>query len=266
MPPILENILLDLSDRIFSLLPQKKPSLQKLQECRLVSHRGERDNHKIFENTFAAFDPVVEKGLWAIEFDVRWTKDLVPVVIHDEDTLRVFGKNFVVAQCSWQELQDAVPEIPSLEGLIARYGKRCHLMIELKTEVYPELEKQKHILKSLLAPLSPGEDFHIISLDMPLFSHVDFLPASALLPVSTTNAAQLSALSLEHNWGGVTGHYLFMSASLVEKHHKARQKIGSGFANSEKVLFRELNKNVDWVFSNEALAMQQIIDKHLKAT
>jgi len=263
MAPFFENFLLNLSDRIFSVLPQKIPNKTQLEACRLVSHRGERDNINIFENTFSAFDPIIEKGIWGIEFDVRWTKDLVPIVIHDENAQRVFGKDVGIAEHTWEEIQKRVPEIPSLQNLIARYGKRCHLMIELKSEHYPDIKKQKAILKELLSPLRPAEDFHIIALDIALFTYVDFLPFSALLPVSTTNAAQLSPLSLHNNWGGITGHYLFMTQDLIKKHHDAQQKVGSGFANSEKVLFREINKNVDWVFSNSALQMYAVLKYHL---
>ena len=92
MSPLLETFLLNMTDTIFSLIPQAKPSLEKLSNCQLVSHRGERDDVTVFENTFAAFDPIVEHGIWGIELDVRWTKDLVPVVIHDTNGERVFKK------------------------------------------------------------------------------------------------------------------------------------------------------------------------------
>lgn len=264
MSPLLENFLLNITDGIFSLLPQKIPSKQQLKNCRLVSHRGDRDGVTVFENTFAAFDPVLEQDIWGIELDVRWTKDLVPVVIHDENTLRVFAKDFTVAEHTWQECQVTVPELPSLAALINRYGKRCHLMIELKQEIYPDPARQKQILQELLSTLKPTQDFHIIVLDTDLFTHVDFLPSSALLPVSTTNAKQLSELSLKKQLGGVTGHYLFMTKALIAQHKAQGQQVGSGFANTEKVLYREINKNVDWIFSNQAVSMQRIIQRHLE--
>jgi glycerophosphoryl diester phosphodiesterase len=262
MSPFLENLLLTTTDNIFSIIPQHKPSPEKLENCQLVSHRGERDDVIVFENTFAAFDPVVEHGIWGIELDVRWTKDLVPVVIHDPDGLRVFGNNFVIAEHTWQECQQALPLVPSLTALVERYGKRCHLMIELKEEPYPELDKQKQILKEVLSPLLPEIDFHIIALAVHLLEYIDFLPKAALLPVSTTNAQTLSALCLSKSWGGLTGHYLFMNSTLIKKHKTAQQKVGCGFANSKNVLFREINKNADWIFSNQALAMHNIIQRH----
>ncbi len=259
----IQKVLLDSVDLIFKLLPQTTPSKQQLGDCLLVSHRGERDNKTIKENTFAAFDPVIEKNIWGIEFDVRWTKDLVPIVVHDSDAKRVFDQDFVFSENTWEECKKTVPEIPSLEQLIERYGKRSHLMIELKDEVYPELQRQKDILKNILSPLTPGKDFHIIALDTQLFERADFLPPSSMLPVSTVNAKHFSQLTLASDWGGITGHYLFMNQTLVTKHHQQAQKVGSGFANSKNALFREIHKGTDWIFTNEALAMQQILKNHL---
>ena len=264
MAPWLENFLLNTADACFALLPQKIPTQTQLQNCRLVSHRGERDGLNTFENTFAAFDPILENKIWGIEFDIRWTRDLVPVVIHDADGLRVFSKNFSISQNTWAQCQQALPLVPSLESLITRYGKKCHLMIELKSEHYSDPQKQKTILKNLLAPLTPEQDFHIIALDPALFQYVDFLPKRALLPVSTTNAKQLSQLALHENLGGFTGHYLFVNENIMEQHRLQNQHLGSGFANSRNVLFREINRNMDWVFSNHALAMHRIIQKHLQ--
>ncbi len=264
MAPWLENFLLFSVDTCYAMLPQKSPTQQQLANCRLVSHRGERDGVTRFENTFAAFDPILENKIWAIEFDIRWTRDRVPVVIHDVDGLRVFSKNFNVNQNSWAQCQQALPLVPSLQALIARYGKKCHLMIELKEEDYPEPEKQKAILRELLSTLEPEVDFHIIALKPELFRHVDFLPKRALLPVSTTNAKTLSELALKENYGGFTGHYLFITRSLIEQHRQQTQKLGSGFANSRNVLFREINRNMDWIFSNHALAMHNILQKHLR--
>lgn len=264
MAPWLENTLLALVDTYFGLLPQRRPMLSQLNTVKLVSHRGERDKQNVFENTFAAFDPIVEAGIWGIECDIRWTKDLVPVVIHDENALRVFNKDFVIAEHTWLECQQALPLVPSLEALLQRYGKRCHLMLELKQERYPDPKKQSAILEQLLGTLEPSQDFHVISLECSMFAYLEFLPKQALLPVSTTNAKVLSDYAIDKQLGGVTGHFLFINHGIITKHHALQQAVGSGFANSRNVLFREINKGTDWVFSNHALAMHQIIQDEIE--
>jgi glycerophosphoryl diester phosphodiesterase len=115
----------------FMLIPRRRPSKQALRECRLVSHRGEHDNRRVRENTLAAFRSVAAAGIWGIEFDVRWTQDLHPVVVHDPETGRVFGIDLVVAEVSLQQLRQQIPEIPTLEEVVSEFGGEIHLMVEL---------------------------------------------------------------------------------------------------------------------------------------
>ncbi len=51
-------------------------------DTRLIAHRGYSAIAP--ENTMAAFQAAVDSGFDAIELDVNWTKDGVPVVIHDD--------------------------------------------------------------------------------------------------------------------------------------------------------------------------------------
>ena len=90
----LEPRLLRLIDWAFSRRPRPHPGIERLQSCRIISHRGEHDNRRVFENTLVAFDAAVAQGVWGIEFDLRWTRDLAPVVIHDADLRRLFGRDF----------------------------------------------------------------------------------------------------------------------------------------------------------------------------
>lgn len=250
-------------DAIYTLAPQKLPSAEMLQACKIVSHRGEHDNLTVLENTLPAFDAVFHKNVWGIELDIRWTKDLQPVVIHDPDCRRVFGSHEVVCEVSLKDLQSQVPLIPTLEEVIGRYGKKMHLMVELKQEPYPQPAHQRQRLQELFAGLVPQEDFHFISLTPAMFQHVDFVENSALLPVAELNFQELSHLALEQNYGGVTGHYFLLNNSFVEKHAAAHQKIGTGFVRSKNCLMREVNRGVEWVFSNHALKLQALCEELL---
>ncbi|RLA05214.1 MAG: glycerophosphodiester phosphodiesterase, partial [Gammaproteobacteria bacterium] len=69
----IETLLQRLADILYAGIPRSRPSLRSLQNCKIVSHRGEHDNNSVMENTIAAFDRVVERGVWGIELDVRWT-------------------------------------------------------------------------------------------------------------------------------------------------------------------------------------------------
>ena len=199
----LEFTLIKICDLIFELVPQKIPPFEILEKCKIVSHRGQHDNKTIFENTLASFDKVLQTNdIWGIEFDFRWTKDLCPVVIHDQGLQRLYGINKLVSEISINELKQLCPQIPTLEDVLIRYGKKLHLMVEVKEELYPEPEKQVLILKNLFSDLEPTKDFHLISLKPHMLEKINFLENTAKILVAEFNVSELSKIALERNYGG----------------------------------------------------------------
>lgn len=263
IPAGVQNTALKLLDYYAALIPQATPSAERLQSCKIVSHRGEHDNLTVLENTHPAFAAAADAGVWGIECDIRWTRDLHPVVIHDADCQRLFGGDRIVAETRLDELQGDHPQIPSLASVVERYGKRLHLMIEVKAEPYPNLKQQRGILGEILGGLSAKEDFHFLALETSIFDLLQGYPPQCFLPVAELNVARLSQDALEKNLGGLTGHYYFLNRRILKAHQQRRQKIGTGFVASKNTLFRELNRGVEWVFSNDAVKLQKIITNTL---
>jgi glycerophosphoryl diester phosphodiesterase len=262
--PQFEALLQLLADILYAGIPRSRPSLSSLQNCKIVSHRGEHDNRSVKENTLAAFDLVVDRGIWGIEFDVRWTKDLHPVVIHDDDGRRVFGNSVVVSESTLEQLQAAVPEIPSLEQVLLRYAGKAHLMVELKQEEFSNPQLQRECLLRLFSSLTPARDFHILALSQHIFNLVDFLPANALLPVAEFNINEFSEKAMQNNYAGISGQYLLVSKKMIHRHGQLNQKAGTGFVRSRYCFYRELNRGVEWIFTNRALKMHSIRNKLLE--
>jgi len=250
------------ADALFRHWPQALADPQALANCRLVAHRGAH-GHGVRENTPAAFDRAADAGLWGIELDIRWSADLVPVVFHDADTRRLFGRPFSIRHMTIDRIEAAFPLIPRLETVLRRYGGRVHLMVEIKAEPWPDPAGQNRILERLFSPLRPGVDFHLLALDPALFSRIGFVPPATFLPVAETNTAQLSALALQRGWAGIAGHYLLTSNAVVARHRNAGQQVGTGYIHSQNSLFREINRKVTWMFTNRALAMQEMVGRFL---
>lgn len=260
----LERVAQSLVDIWFMTIPRPRPSHQALLEARVISHRGEHDNLQVKENTMAAFARVVEAGAWGIEFDVRWTRDLVPVVIHDTDTRRVFGVGLVVAETSLTELRQRVPEIPTLSEVVERFGGVSHLMVELKRDELGAEASRSERLQEIFASLSPGTDYHFLALQFDLFDPVKFAGADSCLPVAELNTRYLSRVAQANNAGGVCGHYLLLSRHMIKRHHLVGQKVGTGFVESRFGFYRELNRGVDWIFTNQALKLAAIRQQLLR--
>jgi glycerophosphoryl diester phosphodiesterase len=263
-PRQLEKFCIRFIDSIFEIWPQPVPLKKKLKQCRIISHRGVYDNKTVFENTLEALEGVKQAGIWGVEIDLRWTKDLVPVVIHDKTLDRLFDSPIRVSERKFSVIRKSFPMIPSLEEVVDKYGKDLHLMLEIKKESYFDPAYQNRVLTDIFKNLRPMENFHLISLNPEMFDLISFVPPKVCLPISTTNPRVYSRLALTRGYGGINGHYLLVNNGMLFRHHGKNQKVGTGFVESINCLFRELNRGVDWVYSNDAVQLQAQVNALLK--
>ncbi len=261
LPRSFEKVLISCIDLFFRIWPQPYPGHDRLKACKIVSHRGEHNNSTVFENTIEAFDLAWEKGIWGIEFDVRWTKDLQPVINHDPDLKRVFGIDLTIAEVTRDELKSRCPVVPSLMEVVGKYGKKLHFMIEIKAETYPDPGRQNDIFKECFFSLEPRRDYHLMSLTPQMFDLITFVPASILIPIATLNMGEFSELALKKDYCGIAGHYLLMDNVKLAKHRNKGQNVGTGYPTSKNCLFREINRGVEWIFSNNAGELQGIANR-----
>jgi glycerophosphoryl diester phosphodiesterase len=259
-----ERALMGFFDFYFMLMPRRRPARQALQDCKIISHRGEHDNRRVRENTLAAFAPVAAAGCWGLEFDVRWTRDLEPVVMHDADARRVFGVDLAIAEVSLLELQQRIPEIPTLREVVERFGGQQHLMVELKPDELGAHTERGARLREIFASLEAGADYHFLALQLELFEMVEFAGKQACVPVAEFNLGRLSVAALEREYDGVGAQYLLLGKSVIRRHHRQGQKLGTGFASSRRCFYREVNRGIDWIFSNHALKLEAIRQELLR--
>jgi glycerophosphoryl diester phosphodiesterase len=165
-----------------------------------------------------------------------------------------------VGDVSLDELRAQCPDVPTLAQIISRFGKRVHLMVEVKQEPYPQPVLQNEILKELFAPLTAGRDYHLLSLAPQMFDLVTFAPREACFPIAQTRVAAFSRLAADGGFGGLCGHYLLVTDPIVAVHHHLGQQVGTGYIGSRNCLFRELRRGVDYIFSNCAVRMQQMVE------
>ena len=246
---MLLNFLQKTVDSYFALVPRDKPSLEIVKSARLIAHRGAHNHAQgIMENTLAAFDLAKALGCWGIEFDVHATADKVLVVNHDATLKRLWGHDRKIADLKFDELRALVPEVPTLDEVIAAYGRSMHLLIELK-----EPFQDEDALIQSLEGLSAGEHYHLLTLNSEIFSSMSQFPKNALLLVAVhNNVHQFCDVSLNENYGGVLGHYFMINNKTLNRLKAAKQIIGVGMVDSKYSLYRELNRGINWLFTNRA--------------
>lgn len=117
----------------------------------IIGHRGA--SAVAPENTMAAFRAAIAAGADGIEFDVRLTRDSIPVVIHDSTLRRTGGRSEHIADLTWSELEQIdvgswfaskkkLPPgsftdqtVPSLEDLLTLYASNDALLyLEMKCD------------------------------------------------------------------------------------------------------------------------------------
>ena len=101
-----------------------------------IAHRGLHDETRP-ENGISAFRAAIEHG-FAIEMDVRFTKDRRLVVFHDDSLKRMTGDDRLVIDCTFEELlslrlEGSDERIPLFQDFLVEIGGRVPLLIEIKS-------------------------------------------------------------------------------------------------------------------------------------
>lgn len=263
VPWWLEQAFYWISDFLYERRSQPLPTQENLRKARLIAHRGACDDRSMVENTLAAFDRALHHGVWGIEFDVQWTKDLVPVVFHDSDCRRLFESNIVIGEYSLKALKSKIEIIPTLAEVIEKYGGSLHLMVEIKNS-FTDPDQQNAVLLELFSNLTPVKDFHLMTSTPPYFQSVTFAPPVACIPIAEININTISHMVIQNGYGGMAGHYLLLYNRLIKKLSSHNISVGTGFINSKYCLFRELNRGVTWLFSDRAAEIQEYLNRQCR--
>jgi len=101
-----------------------------------IAHRGLHDE-QLPENSLGAFQAAVARG-YAIELDVRTTRDGTPVVFHDASLDRMTGHSALLHETKLEQLgplqlKASRESIPTLEQTLSLVDGQSPLLIELKS-------------------------------------------------------------------------------------------------------------------------------------
>ncbi len=112
-----------------------------------VAHRGLHDDAAP-ENTLSAFRAAIQLG-YAVETDVRLSKDGELVIYHDDVLSRLTQSNRKVIDCTIDELKKLLIEdkepIPTLQEFLDCIGGRVPILLEIKP--VPEANTKEFIAK-----------------------------------------------------------------------------------------------------------------------
>ncbi|WP_405832171.1 MULTISPECIES: glycerophosphodiester phosphodiesterase [unclassified Streptomyces] len=94
-----------------------------------VGHRG--DPYRVRENTLPSIRSAFARGADAVEIDVRLTRDGVPVLLHDETLLRLWGHDVRLEDVTAPQLKELTDGgVPTLRDALMAAGAG-RLMLDL---------------------------------------------------------------------------------------------------------------------------------------
>ena len=117
----------------------------------IIAHRGIYDNKKIFENSLEAFKKAIDKG-YAIELDLRLTKDNKIVIFHDDKLERLTNEKGYIKDKNFIELEKIKlinnSKIPTFKEVLDLVNGKVPLLIELKSNI-KGTRLEKEVVKEL---------------------------------------------------------------------------------------------------------------------
>jgi glycerophosphoryl diester phosphodiesterase len=197
----------------------------------IIGHRGA--SAVAPENTIAAFREAIAAGADGVEFDVRLTRDAVPVVIHDSTLRRTGGLPRRIADLtaaeleqvdvgSWFDRKFAHETVPSLEELLTLFeSNNLVLNLEMKSDSASEHVPLAEACCRLINEHSVKERAIISCFDLAAIKAVKSIDSeiktAALFEPSLSN---LTALSNER----IVNQAIGVGATALALHHRLARK------------------------------------------
>jgi glycerophosphoryl diester phosphodiesterase len=202
----------------------------------IIGHRGA--SAVAPENTMAAFREAIAVAADGIEFDVRLTRDGVPVVIHDSTLRRTAGLSQRIADLTWSEVAKvdvgswfsgsfANETVPSLSDLFTLFqSNNSTLYLEMKCDSSAEYAPLAEACCRLIAEHALKERVLIECFQLPALRIVREIDRDvktvALFEPSISNPSVLSDTSIINKATDVGAvalalHHRLARRSLIEK-------------------------------------------------
>ncbi len=217
-----------------------------------VGHRGARFYEP--ENTLRSFKKAVKLGVDIIEFDVRQTKDGVPIVLHDKTVDRTTNGKGNVHRFTLKHIRklDAGKgeQIPTLDEAINFAKKnKIKVFIELKEAEFCEkavkiIEKQKMINESVIISFNANTLKQVAQFKNNIATGLIFSK-----PIKNEQAFFRLGKSCKAIW--LMGELKVLNKRFVENAHKGGFKVEAWVANDKVTAKKLVVLGVDAIASDK---------------
>ena len=235
----------------------------------IIGHRGA--SAVAPENTMAAFREAIAVGADGIEFDVRLTRDSVPVVIHDSTLRRTGGLQRRIADLMWSEVakvdvgswfsrsfaNETVPRLAELFTLFESNDSTLYL--EMKCDSPAEYAPLAEACCALIAQRGLKERVVVECFQLPALKIVREIDSDiqtvALFEPSISNPSVLSDQSIINKATDIGAialalHHRLARRSLVEKAKHAGMHVAVWTVDDPSWIERARTLGIDALITN----------------
>lgn len=247
----------------------------------IIGHRGA--SAMAPENTMAAFREAIAAGADGIEFDVRLSRDGVPVVIHDNSLRRTAGVSDRIADLTWSELNSvdvgswfarnrklprgsfASETVPSLEQLFTLFQTNdLILYLEIKCDSASEHDPLAEACCKLINDYSLKQRLIIECFEMPALEAVKNvdpeIKTAALFQPALSRSSALSNQRVLNQATAVGAselalHYRLASERLVQEAKLIGLRVAVWTVDDPAWVYAARTIGIDALITNNPAAM-----------
>lgn len=253
---------------VFAVLRQSNNRVELFKYSQIIAHRGASSDAP--ENTIAAIELAIEQGANIIEIDVRETKDLYPVLLHDAtlgrttndnqnrsvalvnlDTIKSLDAGF------WFSSKYEGEKIPTLEEALNIIKGRSRVLIELKTN---SSTLEENVVK-IIEKLKMVEDVEIMSFNRNQLTAIKILnPQIETVLLAATFYGDLNALVKNPDIDNFSfqSSIIIKNPQYVQTIHQFEKKVYAWTANNENKIIGVVENDVDGIITDVPILAREI--------
>ena len=253
-----------------TILPEKKHPYP-----RVCAHRGFATVAP--ENTLPAFGAAIALGAPEIEFDVRFSKDGIPFVCHDDCLDRVSNGTGVINELNSNEIKKfdagikfsanfAGTRIATFEEVLAKFARHAIINLHIKPigDTYPEWQFRKIV--NLLRTYDQMEHTYLMATPEIMKLALDIAPEIPRCMAAHPSPWQIVERAIEWKCSKVQLFKPYFNQQMIDKAHD-NGILCNVFWSDDPVEARAFFKmGVDTILSNDYLAISQVRDEFVTET
>ena len=225
-----------------------------MREPLIIGHRGA--SAVAPENSMAAFEAAISAGADGIEFDVRLSRDGVPVIIHDDTLQRTHGLRRRVVDLTVAELRSVgVPSLRDLFELMAQNDLILCLEIKASSPTLPDL------CCELVHEFAFKDRVIVECFDLKVIEKIKTLETAALFEPRIYTDQIVIDRSLKVGASVLALHHRLARPSLVEKAKLAGLRVVVWTVDDPAWVARAQSLGIEAVITNDPATMIEASDR-----